>query len=106
MDTVALMSLSFPFLIRPRILILDDALSAVDAGTEEEILENLRRATQSMTTIVVSHRIFSIRHADRIYVLEGGAVAEEGTHGELLRRNGIYADIYRKQILADELEKL
>lgn len=93
-------------LVRPKILILDDALSAVDTHTEEEIIENLRRVTRHLTTIVVSHRISSIRHADRIYVLDGGTVAEQGTHDELLRGGGLYAEIHRRQVLADELEAM
>jgi ATP-binding cassette subfamily B protein len=93
-------------LMKPKILILDDALSAVDTHTEEEILENLKSATQGLTTLVVSHRISSIQHADRIYVLDGGKVAEEGSHDELLRRGGIYAEIYRLQLLTDELEQM
>jgi ATP-binding cassette subfamily B protein len=93
-------------LIRPQLLILDDALSSVDTQTEEEILRNLRRVTRGMTTLVVSHRISSILHADRIYVLEEGQVVEQGTHEELLRRGGLYAEIHRLQVLADELENL
>ncbi|MBI4604153.1 MAG: ABC transporter ATP-binding protein [Planctomycetes bacterium] len=99
-------AISRALLVKPAILILDDALSAVDTQTEEEILENLKGATRGVTTIVVSHRISSIRHADRIYVLGAGAVAEEGTHEELLRLDGIYADIYRMQLLSDELEHM
>jgi len=93
-------------IIRPKILILDDALSAVDTHTEEEILQNLRRVTRGMTTIIVSHRISSIQHADRIYVLEQGSVAEEGTHHQLLRRGRIYAEIYQRQMLTDELAQM
>lgn len=93
-------------IVRPRILILDDALSAVDTHTEEEILENLRRVTTHMTTIVISHRISSIKHADRIYVLEGGVFAEEGSHEQLLEQEGIYADMYRRQLLSDELDQM
>jgi ATP-binding cassette subfamily B protein len=93
-------------IVRPKILILDDALSAVDTHTEEEILENLRRVTKHMTTIVISHRISSIKHADRIYVLEGGLVAEEGSHEQLLKQEGLYADMYRRQLLSDELDQM
>jgi ATP-binding cassette subfamily B protein len=92
--------------VRPKILILDDALSSVDTSTEEEILVNLRRVTHGMTTLIVSHRISSIRHADRIYVLDAGTVAEEGNHDELLARGGIYADIHRRQMLSDELARM
>ncbi|HVR73428.1 MAG TPA: ABC transporter ATP-binding protein [Planctomycetota bacterium] len=92
--------------VKPKILILDDALSAVDSQTESEIVENLKRATRGLTTIVVSHRLSSIRHADRIYVLDGGRVAEEGTHAELLERHGLYSDMYRLQLISDELERM
>ena len=93
-------------LVRPKILILDDALSAVDTSTEEEILENLKEATKELTTLIVSHRISSIRHADRIYVLDGGAVAEEGTHDELLLQDRLYAEMYRRQLISDELSQM
>jgi ATP-binding cassette subfamily B protein len=91
---------------RPRVLILDDALAAVDTQTEEEILARLEGATAGMTVIVVSHRISSIKGVDRIYLLEGGRIVEEGTHQELLERSGAYTEIYRQQLLADELEGL
>ena len=91
---------------RPRILILDDALSAVDTATEEEIVANLKRFSRDLTTLVVSHRISSIRHADRIYVLDEGRVAEEGTHDDLLRRGGIYAEMHRLQLISDELARM
>jgi ATP-binding cassette subfamily B protein len=93
-------------LIKPRILILDDALSAVDTQTEEEILQNLKRATEGLTTIIVAHRLSSLRHAHRIYVLDEGRVVEEGSHEELLRRGGAYAEIHRLQLISEELERL
>jgi ATP-binding cassette subfamily B protein len=99
-------AISRALIVKPRILILDDALSSVDTQTEEEILENLKHATRGLTTIIVSHRISSIRHADCIYVLDGGAILEEGSHESLLARQGLYADLYRMQLLADELEAL
>lgn len=92
-------------LCRPRILILDDALSAVDTQTEEEIVARLKPLTKDLTTLIVSHRISSIRHADRIYVLEGGRVAEEGTHDSLVKLGGIYAEMDRRQQISDELER-
>ena len=99
-------ALARALLVRPRILILDDALSAVDTNTEEEILHNLRARTREMTTLVVSHRLSSIKDADRIYVLEDGRIVEQGHHDELLRSKGVYAEIYRLQLISDELERL
>ena len=88
----------------PRILILDDALSAVDTHTEEEILVRLRRVLRQRTSIVVSHRISTVRDADLILVLDRGQVVERGTHDELVGRAGLYAGLYRKQLLEAELE--
>ena len=99
-------AISRALLVRPKLLILDDALSSVDTHTEEEILENLKRATEGMTTIIVSHRISSIRHAHRIYVLDEGRIVEEGSHQDLLHRGGIYAEIHRLQLITDELARL
>jgi ATP-binding cassette subfamily B protein len=89
--------------IDPRILILDDALSAVDTYTEEEILSRLRGVMRERTSIIVSHRISTVRSADRIFVLDGGRIVERGTHDELVKHNGIYAELYRKQLLEEEL---
>ena len=88
----------------PRILILDDSLSAVDTQTEERILTRLRGMMQGRTTILISHRISTVRHADQIIVLRDGRIIERGTHDELLAREGYYADLYRKQLLEEELE--
>jgi ATP-binding cassette subfamily B protein len=87
----------------PRILLLDDALSAVDTYTEEEILRRLRDAMRGRTCLVVSHRVSTVRHADLILVLDGGRVAERGTHDELVARGGFYAELFRKQQLEAEL---
>jgi ATP-binding cassette subfamily B protein len=87
----------------PKILVLDDALSAVDTYTEEEILWRLAGVMRSRTTIIVSHRISTVRSADQILVLEDGEIVERGTHDQLVARNGVYAELYRKQLLEEEL---
>jgi ATP-binding cassette subfamily B protein len=89
----------------PRILILDDSLSAVDTQTEERILAGLRGIMQGRTTILISHRTSTVRDADQIVVLVAGAIAECGTHDQLLARGGYYADLYQKQLLEEELER-
>lgn len=87
------------------ILILDDSLSAVDTKTEELILENLKEVREGKTNIIIAHRISTVRHADRIVVLEEGRVAEYGNHESLLEMQGIYADMYEKQQLEEELSE-
>ena len=87
----------------PKILVLDDALSAVDTYTEEEILSRLASVMRSRTTIIVSHRVSTVRTADQILVLDEGAIVEHGTHDQLVARNGLYAELYRKQLLEEEL---
>lgn len=88
----------------PRILILDDALSSVDTRTEAEILRRLGRVLASRTSILISHRVSTIRDADWIVVLDAGRVVDQGTHEELLARGGLYATLYEKQLLRDALE--
>jgi ATP-binding cassette subfamily B protein len=91
-------------IVDPKILVLDDALSAVDTYTEEEILARLGGVMRERTSILVSHRVSTVRGADQILVLDGGGIAERGTHDELVSRNGLYAELYRKQLLEEELE--
>jgi ATP-binding cassette, subfamily B, multidrug efflux pump len=90
----------------PRILILDDALASVDTYTEEKILNHLREVMEGRTTIFISHRVSTVRNADRIAVLHEGRIVELGTHDELLARNGYYTDLYNKQLLEEELEQV
>lgn len=89
--------------VDPRILILDDALSAVDTYTEEEILQRLRDVMRERTSIVVSHRISTVRDADQILVLDNGRIVERGQHDDLVAHDGVYAALYRKQLLEEEL---
>jgi ATP-binding cassette, subfamily B, multidrug efflux pump len=88
----------------PRILVLDDALSSVDTQTEDRILNHLREIMQGRTTIFISHRVSTVRNADRIAVLHDGHIVEYGTHDELIDRNGYYTELYNKQLLEEELE--
>lgn len=90
----------------PRILILDDALSSVDTLTEDRILNALAEVMRGRTTILISHRVSTVRNADRIFVIEEGQIAERGTHSELLALGGYYADLYQKQLLEEELEAI
>ena len=88
----------------PRILILDDALASVDTHTEDEILNGLRQVMRGRTTILISHRVSTVRNADHIAVLVHGKIVEYGTHEELLARNGYYTSLHDKQLLEEELE--
>jgi ATP-binding cassette subfamily B protein len=90
----------------PRILILDDAFSSVDTHTEDQILTNLRQTLAGRTTIMISHRISTVKNADLILVLSRGKIIERGRHDELLAQNGHYANLYEKQLLKEELEAL
>jgi len=90
----------------PRILILDDALSSVDTHTEDKILNHLREVMQGRTTIFISHRVSTVRNANRIAVLHSGRIVELGTHDELIARNGYYTDLYNKQLLEEELAEV
>ncbi|MEO1021920.1 MAG: ABC transporter ATP-binding protein [Bacteroidota bacterium] len=90
----------------PEILIFDDSLSAIDTKTEDAILGHIQKELSGRTTIMISHRISTIKHADRIYFLEDGRIAESGTHNELLAQNGHYTAMYNKQILEEELAEI
>jgi ATP-binding cassette subfamily B protein len=90
----------------PRILILDDALSSVDTLTEERILTHLAGVMRGRTVILISHRVSTVRQADRIVVLEKGRIVEQGTHAELIAAGGYYAGLSQKQTLEEELEVL
>jgi ATP-binding cassette subfamily B protein len=92
--------------IDPKILILDDSFSAVDTSTEEEILKNLKNFMRERTSIIISHRISTVKDADKIIVLSDSKIAEEGTHEELVAKGGIYADLHYKQLLEQELEEI
>jgi ATP-binding cassette subfamily B protein len=90
-------------MVDPRILVLDDALSAVDTYTEEEILTRLHDVMAERTSLVVSHRVSTVRNADRIFVLDRGRIAERGRHDELVAAGGLYAALHRRQLLEEEL---
>ena len=90
----------------PRILILDDALSSVDTMTEERILNHLAGVMRGRTVILISHRVSTVRSADRIVVLEKGRIVEQGSHAELVASGGYYAALAQKQMLEEELEAI
>ncbi len=99
-------SLARALAIDPKILILDDSFSAVDTNTEEQILKNLKQYMEKRTSIIISHRVSTVKDADKIFVISEAKIAEEGTHEELISHGGIYADLYYKQLLEKELEEM
>ncbi|HIN51190.1 MAG TPA: ATP-binding cassette domain-containing protein, partial [Gemmatimonadetes bacterium] len=88
----------------PLILVLDDALSAVDTHTEAKILDDLRSVMKRRTSFIISHRVSAVMHADEILVLDDGALVERGTHVELINARGTYARLLRRQMLEEDLE--
>jgi ATP-binding cassette, subfamily B, multidrug efflux pump len=96
-------ALARALMVDPRVLILDDALSAVDTYTEEEILGRLRGVMRQRTSIIVAHRVSTVRDADQIFVLDHGRIVERGHHDALVARGGLYATLYKKQLLEEEL---
>ena len=99
-------SIARAVLRKPKILILDDALSSVDTYTEEEILTRLRNVMNGRTSIIISHRISTVKDADQIVVMNDGRIVERGTHDQLVEIGGIYAELHRKQLLEKELDQL
>lgn len=99
-------SLTRALMTDPEILILDDSFSAVDTNTEEDILRGLRGFMKNRTTLMVSHRVSTVKDADKIVILDKGMIAEEGTHDELIKLNGLYAGIYNRQLLEQEIEEI
>jgi len=87
----------------PKILILDDCLSAVDTETEETILNNLYKVSHNKTTLIVSHRISSVKNADKVIVIENGMIVQQGTHNQLVNKTGYYKELYEQQLLEKEL---
>jgi len=86
----------------PKVLVFDDCLSAVDTHTEEQILNNLKKHITGRTSVIISHRVSSVKHADKIIVLDNGRITESGTHESLLERKGDYFELYEKQLLEEE----
>jgi ATP-binding cassette subfamily B protein len=99
-------TLARALIMDPPVLILDDCLSSVDAQTESEILQRLKTILKQKTCLIISHRISAVKDADEILVLDEGKIIERGNHEELVRRGGVYADIYEQQQLTEEIEQI
>jgi ATP-binding cassette subfamily B protein len=99
-------TLARALVMEPPVLILDDCLSSVDAQTEAEILDGLRTVLKEKTCLIISHRISAVKEADEILVLDEGRIIERGNHDELVRRGGVYAELYQQQRLSEELEQI
>ena len=99
------LSIARALIKKPSILIMDDSLSAVDTETEEQILSNIEKVTKNITTIIISHRVSTIKHADEILFLDEGKIIERGTHKELLQLKGEYFELYERQLLEEEISK-
>jgi ATP-binding cassette subfamily B protein len=89
----------------PKILILDDSLSAVDTDTEERILKGLSKVRKNRTTIIIAHRISAVKDADQIIALDEGRIVQRGTHEQLIQQEGLYKELYEMQKLEEELER-
>jgi ATP-binding cassette subfamily B protein len=89
----------------PKILILDDSLSAVDTDTEERILKGLSKVRKNRTTIIIAHRISAVKDADQIIALDDGRIVQRGTHEQLIQQDGLYKELYEMQKLEEELER-
>jgi ATP-binding cassette subfamily B protein len=86
----------------PKILLFDDCLSAVDTNTEEMILGNLKKQMEGKTSLIISHRVSTVKHAEKIIVLDAGKICEKGNHEELLAKRGLYFTLYEKQLMEEE----
>src|SRR6185295_9651502 len=86
----------------PKMLVFDDCLSAVDTHTEEQILNNLKKHIRGRTSLIISHRVSSVKHANQIIVLDNGQIVEWGTHETLIHKHGIYFQLYESQLLEEE----
>ena len=99
-------TLARALLLNPPVLVLDDCLSSVDTQTEDEILKGIKSILKDKTCMIISHRISTVKDADEILVLDEGRIVERGNHQELVHRGGVYAELFRRQQLSEELEQI